>query len=165
MLQRCQKKLYSSLNLAAKLRQSNKKVSRYLNLTLSVLSTIDERISTNGCQLATKIYILEDSNSDATSLLSRSDCIQLKLVKRLQAESLQIVRLISLNSILETYEDVSNRGTTKLFFCYHMKLEIDTPPIVEPITRVPFAVKSKLKTTFDDMEAHGNLIKVSDPTD
>lgn len=70
------KKLYLSLILGTKLQQSNKKISPYLSPALSVLGTIDEQISTIGRQIATKIYILQGSNSDATPLLSRSDCIK-----------------------------------------------------------------------------------------
>lgn len=83
----------------------------------------------------------------------------------MRAESLQIVPLIFLNYILETHEDVFNRGIIKLPFFYHIKLEIDTPPTVEPVRRVPVAIKRKLKAILDEMEAHGDLLNVSDLTD
>lgn len=72
---------------------------------------------------------------------------------------------ITLDSILRSFPEVFTPDKTKLLFCYHMKLKEEAKPIVEPVRRVPFALKSKLKHLLDEMEAQGDLIRIDEPTE
>jgi len=52
---------------------------------------------------------------------------------------------LSLDSVLENFQDIFTTNSTELSFCYHMELGEGTSPIVEPVRRVPFALKAKLR--------------------
>lgn len=158
------KELYLSLNLSAKLQQSNQKVAPHLSPSLSVFGTVDVWIAVKDRRSFCKIYILDGQGLEAAPLLSRSDCTKLNLVKRLTVDAFTIAAPISLDDILSNFADVFEKGTAKLPFCYHPKLKENTLPIAEPVRRVPFGLKAKLKDVLDVMVARGDLEKIEEPT-
>jgi hypothetical protein len=48
---------------------------------------------------------------------------------------------------------------------FHITLDPDVPPVVHPPHRVPEALRDKLKNELENLELHGIIAKVSEPTD
>ena len=94
-----------------------------------------------------------------TPLLSRKASESLGLVKRVYA-----LQTRAPTNILDDYVDVFS-GVGEFQKPYHIEVDPNVPPQIQPSRKVPFARYDKLKTTLDDLQARGIIADVDKPTD
>jgi len=111
----------------------------------------------------TTIYILDSPRAKASPLLGRVECVKLGLVQ--WNRIVFILATLTLGNVYQKYSNIFDGSKIKLPFTYHMKLKNNTLPIMEPVRRVPFTLKNKLKSVLTEMEEQVDIVKVDEPTE
>ena len=103
-------------------------------------------------------FLVYDGN--LTPLLGLRASQQMKLIN-VQTENFVEVHHLSAE---DKYKDVMDGKLGRLEGEHHLKVNVETKPVVMPTRRVPISVRPKLKDELDLMEKQGVLAKVEEPT-
>ncbi|XKL67370.1 hypothetical protein PGB90_002861 [Kerria lacca] len=135
------KTIFEKMNIAEKrLKKSSKILEPYMSPGLKLLGKIKLECTYKNRSIKEKIYVVDriksNDNADSTCLLGLNACVNLGLIKRIDALSFK-----NKDDIFDKYSDVFERKKDKLPVVYKMKLKKDILPIVEPVRCIPFALK------------------------
>ena len=92
----------------------------------------------------------------ACCLLGLSSCQEMGLV--------EMSAMVNSTIVAQQYQDVFE-GLGKLPSAHSLKLKEGYTPTTHPARRVPYRLHNKLRSTLDNMETMGVIIKVRDPTE
>ena len=106
-----------------------------------------------------KFYIVDVK---AHPVLSAETCQELKLVKRVREISQESITKLS--DIKENFPEL-RKGLGCLPGKYSIKIQDGATLVIHPPCKVPIALKDRIKTELDCMEAQGVVVKVVEPTE
>jgi len=136
-------------------KQSNVKLMAFNSNKISTLGK-----STIKCFYKQKYYLIEFYIVDfsCNTILGLETCNNLKLIHRIN-----VINNSKEISILDEYEDLF-KGLGCLPITYHIYLDANIQPKIDPPRRVPFKIYDKLESELDDMVKMKVIEKVDAPT-
>ena len=149
--------LYNKLQIKPPLKTTSMKLSAYGGTSIKPTGTCKLTCTGNSKVCDVKFYV---APVNAQAILGLTDCVQLGLVKRVNALQSE---LLTKDAIRDNYPSCF-RGLGNLGR-YHITMVANCTPVVNPPRRVPHSLKQRLHHALDKNVKSGVLVKVDQPTD
>lgn len=149
--------IYKKLNIDKKLENTNIMLVTYGNFKLKPEGKIVLNCICNERSEKLEFIVL---NVESKPLLGLNGCIKFNLVKQVDQ-----LKFENKDDVVKNYSDIFKGLGTFPGKPYHIQLNENIKPVVNPPRRVPLALHNKLKATLDELEKSNIISKVDEPTD
>jgi len=152
--------LFERLELHDPLLPPDIKLTSYTGDQLSIQGKINLRCAYQNKHTRAEFYVVKQPHAPA--LLNLQTASDLGLIKLTFAVDKQTP--LDKSNIMTEFPDVFQGIGTFAGTC-HIQLKENAIPVVNPVRKVPIALRDKLKAELQSMESQGIISKVTEPTD
>ena len=148
----------------SKLKATRKVLTMYNKTTVTPLGqcTLELHNPKNKTTYQTEFVVVEGDG--CMPVLGSPTIQEMDLIKIQQHNILSVEATpVTQELLMRDYPDVF-QGTGKLDGQYKLEVKEDVPPVVHPPSRVPVALKEKLKEELETLQSLGVIKKVTEPT-
>ncbi|XP_049273555.1 uncharacterized protein LOC125759180 [Rhipicephalus sanguineus] len=149
--------IFERLKVKTSLKASSSILRSYSGNVINHVGVATLPVAVNNRSEYFDFFIVRKSNQ---AILGLSASEALGLVSRTVAS----VHMSSTDQIVKEFPELF-QGIGCLARPYHMVLQKEATPVIQPVRRVPLALREPLREELDRMERAGIIVKVSEPTD